>query len=1117
MQNKRIRWSYVVCVVIALVTMYVIRFAHNATTTPETPPTPPTLPTLPAPSASSPVLTSPAIPTTPTAQLRRSLFPAPQSTLDDLRQRLTASDARILGWNPEGGYDVLLTPATLATFTATGIRAEASPLPMTPKLRRALTQSPTVDVAMVFATPVHARALATQYGGQRVGDTVRLTLPSAEVSRLIATSPELLASDLVYEARLYTHASRSDRFLSADTLQLENTWLRGEGEIVGVLDSGCSFGASGWANAHRGLKTRMIRLCGQPWGEVIKDGSDPSGHGTHVAGCIAGTGDFSTNKRFRGVAPGARLFFQGAALKATDFFVPETMDTVYDEVYRAGGRIHSNSWGDNPQTDSAGYAEPPDYGLIAWANDRYVWEHQDFLPLFASGNEGADLDFDGIADLRTLYSRTTTAKNSLVVGAAESYQVEGKTSDGVASVTYSAYPIFDGKISDRLSDDPIAAAPGEQDVRGLAIFSCTGPLADGRIKPDIVAPGTQIVSALRTGLAGLKTTLTTANGASASERQYYTTLSGTSMSTPLTAGACAIIRQYCREVLGIERPTSPVVRALLIGGANSMYPGQFGDGPDREFYSADPNGREGFGLISLQRSLTPESGRPTVLSFTATAETALTYTVTVTEAAPFRATLVWNDYPAPVYATQALVNDLDLTLTNATGEVVAYANGLTAPDRINVVERIDATLAPGTYTLSVTVHRMPFPGGEAALVIHTPEATPTPYLAYTPLTHLKPETETPLHAKLLWPETASDTLTLELLTDGEWAPQASLTLPARPAGENVDYRFVDAAGNVMGTYRVPVATTVKLTVATESEAWILATPSLHDTIDVIPGQRVTCTAQDTEVFTYNGSVGNALYRITGWTLSDGTTTYASGNTATATFDVPTDTGALTLTWTTGDAETAPPYGFVHITLDGEDHVLRHGDTFTFPHAYAGHGYWQATSTGPQYKGGDQLLNVTKDATFHSALPDVLTTTDTDGDGYRDNEELLDKTDPFDPTSVPTPPRLQIHEDPPVRTPVPDKTARHIAFTASDNAEVTRIEILSRKKGATTWTHTAIFDKPAQATVTPLAAETEYCIRIADPLGWNTYTHTYSTTRPTHTITSPIYTLRLTPGYLLRLR
>ncbi len=1041
---------------------------------------------------------------------------------------LRSQSVEILGWHPEGGYDVFLSTATLQTLTGQGVRAEASPLPVTPQLRRALARYPEVETTMIFATRERAQAVATQYDGNCVRDAVRMKLPTDEAIALIQSSPDLLASDLYFEAQPFNAAARADRFLGADTLQLENSLLRGEGEIIGVMDTGCSVGVDNWAeSAHPGLKQQVIRLSPQPWGYQITSGQDFNGHGTHVAGSIAGDGTGSKNGRFRGVAPGARLLFQNAMndAKSSYLSLPPTMDAVYDEVYRTGGRLHSNSWGERADfsRDPA-----PVYSLFAWANDRYVWEHQDFLPLFAAGNEGCDLDFDGVSDLRTIGSFTTASKNALVVGAAESYQVLGKTFDGVPRVLYKNILAYaDGEAAaESLLADSTTAAPGDKDIRGVALFSCTGPLPDGRIKPDIITPGTQIVS---TALDGLSPSLRTLCGASEDELENYTRLSGTSMATPLTTGACAVIRQYCREVLGVEKPSSPLVRALLISGAKSIYPGQFGDGLLREIDSPAPNGREGFGLTSLTRSLTPETGAPIVKTFTYSPTTQLTQQITLTEAATLRATLVWNDYPAPVYAEQALVNDLDLTLLDAQGQVVAYANGLDAPDTSNVVERIDAELLPGTYTVCVSASRVPFEGGAAALVILAPEQASTPTLLHTPIVTAAANTATDVVAKLLWPQTSTDAPTLEVQdAAGNWTTCSSMALPAQAAGTQLSYRISAPGAKTIGPYRVFIGEAIPLTIATDTATtdasdrlnWLLATPSVHSTLSVVPGQQITCTAQDTEVFTYEGEISTALYRVSGWSLTSGGKEHEAGTGTTATFAIPENVTSLTLTWITGSVETADN-GFVVIQLGSSQTCLPYGSDFTFPAPFVPHGYWQKdwSSDDTIYFEGDVLKNVTENCAFSSYAYTRNSTEDTDKDGYSDLEEDADMTDYDDAESVPQPPQLYILETPPVRSPVSGNDAYNVNFTAVDNAELAIIMIRSRMKGEEEWDEDT-FEYPNLATVTPLGYETEYQILVADSLGWDSKSGSPSETRPEHCVTSPIYTLKSTyyaPGYLFRVQ
>ncbi|HPT17664.1 MAG TPA: S8 family serine peptidase, partial [Kiritimatiellia bacterium] len=125
-----------------------------------------------------------------------------------------------------------------------------------------------------------------------------------------------------------------------------------------------------------------------------------------------------------------------------------------------------------------GAADAGAYGAAARAVDAFVQAHPDFLVVAAAGNAAVDLQpADGVADAGSVGS-PATAKNVLAVGAAE-----GRTA--VARVWRDSWP--EDFAVEPIALDRMAQADGPQ---GLAAFSGRGPCADGRIKPELVAPGT---------------------------------------------------------------------------------------------------------------------------------------------------------------------------------------------------------------------------------------------------------------------------------------------------------------------------------------------------------------------------------------------------------------------------------------------------------------------------------------------------------------------------------------------------------------------------------------------------------------------------------------------------
>ena len=238
--------------------------------------------------------------------------------------------------------------------------------------------------------------------------------------------------------------------------------LYGTGQIVAVADTGLDLGAND-ATIHPDFYGRIVE--GQAWGRATWD--DPDGHGTHVAGSVLGDGTQSSGL-YAGVAPEASLVMQ-SVLDANNGLggLPADLRDLFTDAYDAGARIHTNSWG------AALYGA---YNTDSWNVDRFAWDHKDVTVLMAAGNEGEDLDADGVIDADSI-STPGTAKNCITVGATENYR---------PSLNF----IWGSGYGSPISSDYTADGPD-----GLAAFSSRGPVDDGRLKPDLVAPGTWVCSA----------------------------------------------------------------------------------------------------------------------------------------------------------------------------------------------------------------------------------------------------------------------------------------------------------------------------------------------------------------------------------------------------------------------------------------------------------------------------------------------------------------------------------------------------------------------------------------------------------------------------------------------
>ena len=549
---------------------------------------------------------------------------------------------------------------------------------------------------------------------------------------------------------------------AADTLGVRPVWngfpeapggLQGEGEIVAVADTGLDTGKL--STMHPDFRSHILEL--QAFGRK-GDPSDPDGHGTHTAGSVVGDGSAwlsadlggcilacDPDNAPKGMAPKARLVFQSIAdAEGALAGVPEDPGELYGAAYDVGARVHSNSYG----SDAAGA-----YDLQAMLLDRFIETHPDMLITFSAGNSGVDLGLNGIIDLGSIGS-PATAKNTMSIGASEDNRgavfSTGDLGDALLGVqaglpTYTTYALF---------YIPPAGIPIETDYmsnnsEGMVAFSSRGPTLDGRIKPDIVAIGTNVLSTRTSLLPPEDIELhywgRASTGSSASEPKagdypttldpYYAFVGGTSMSNPLTAGAATVVRQYLRRVRGFGDPSAALVKTAMTAGAYELqgqYPGLFRD------VDARPDFSEGWGRVDVANTIAPDGPAhayfyddPVGLRTAGVAR----YTIDVTDTTvPLRVQLGWTDVTANVLALKTLVNDLDLIVTAPDGTVYRGNKFSERADTVtpsapnpadgNHIDNIEGITVPanavqaGKWTVDVKGYTVPAAPQKFALVLH---------------------------------------------------------------------------------------------------------------------------------------------------------------------------------------------------------------------------------------------------------------------------------------------------------------------------------------------------------------------------------------------------------------
>jgi putative cell wall-binding protein len=534
----------------------------------------------------------------------------------------------------------------------------------------------------------------------------------------------------------------------------------GSTQIVAVADTGIGDGTA--AGAHPDIPSgRVVAI--YSWTSpnspgcynVQPDGARDvdSGHGTHTA--VSVLGDGGLGGRGMGTAPAAGLVFQ-AVEEYLDLFggcgafpdgyylvgLPLDLHDLYQQAYGDEANFHSNSWG---TSDTAG-----DYTTDSKNTDDFVFDNPGFLVTFSAGNDGVDADEDGVVDPGSLGS-PATAKNVLAVGASEGLRPDDWPCD--TGLTYANDDPYQagtcsamggvnslGTAGSRwgFAAEPLLSDVTAGDAEQMAPFSSRGPTDDMRIRPDVVAPGTWILSGYSGQYReGYGTTVNPVNllyqwdGWGIPFDQDYKYMGGTSMSNPLAAGAAAVAADFYQKA-HLHAASAALVKATLINSARDLLD-ENNDGLDDNDFPI-PNIHEGWGIIDLDGATDGSHQYVDHIVGIGTSDS-VSYQYTVdTGGSEFKATLVWSDHPSAEIALANLVNDLDLEVTAPDGTTVYAGNNFVGgwsepsmtPDQVNNVENVFvASAAAGPWTVTVHGSNVPMGPQPFALVVDG-DLTPPP-------------------------------------------------------------------------------------------------------------------------------------------------------------------------------------------------------------------------------------------------------------------------------------------------------------------------------------------------------------------------------------------------------
>ena len=505
----------------------------------------------------------------------------------------------------------------------------------------AINSDGTVNLQVDVFTEVplsEARKRVLDHGGTILGTT-------PEISQLFVRLPamalwELASEDMVQwiDEEPAPPENENDGVrtnVSANVVQSSPYHLNGTGVQVAMWDGGRV------DPTHPDFKDRL----------TVAESPKPanSEHATHVAGTLAGDGSNSADQggspnQWRGVAPGVDII---------SYVNDNAFAEHRDAINAHGADLSQNSWGPRISTEDGNCDRYGDYDQTSRNFDRIVtgFYGKRIPVVFSAGNERNDRDCNmipGFVNYTNVPATGQSSKNTIVVGATNS------------------------------------------DNDSMTEFSSWGPVDDGRIKPDLVAPG----------------------GESVGDNEIWSTLPsktygpkfGTSMAAPVVSGSIALILQRYRGICPAsgEDPLPSTVKALLVQTTHDLNDGT-------TWFNRGPDYASGYGRINVKDAI---DMIPYHIEASLDNEAIDTYEIIVSHQEAIKVTLAWDDVPAAMNnGGNTLVNDLDLELVAPDDTVhqpwildpaEPTESAIRGVDNRNVVEQVVVIRPmPGTWTIRV--------------------------------------------------------------------------------------------------------------------------------------------------------------------------------------------------------------------------------------------------------------------------------------------------------------------------------------------------------------------------------------------------------------------------------
>ncbi len=437
-----------------------------------------------------------------------------------------------------------------------------------------------------------------------------------------------------------THNANAAISTGANLLGVSPYNLSGSGLTIGMWDGGSG------RSTHQEFGSRM----------VVKDGSAPIDHATHVGGTLIASGVVASA---RGMASAATVDSYdwnsdlsemtnrgatGTGQAATRIYLSNHSYgyvSGWNYTGGAGSPTRTWEWHGNGTTATSIAEDFGRYNTYSRDIDSLIFSAPYYLIFQSAGNDRSDNPSPGQAVALSPGSSTVVSYDPALHPAGDDIYRGGFENIGFRGLSKNIVTV--GSVNDAVNS-------GNRNVSNASIsaFSSWGPTDDGRIKPDLVANGAGIYSSL--------------NGSNTS----YGTYSGTSMSSPNACGSAALLVQQYGQLFPGGAMRAATLKGLLIHTADDL--GR--SGPDYKFGWGLMNVKAAADLLndhqanSIKQRITEDQVSSSVTSFR--------FPFVWDQTSPIRATLSWTDPAGTATSTSdlrspRLVNNLQLKLIAPNG------------------------------------------------------------------------------------------------------------------------------------------------------------------------------------------------------------------------------------------------------------------------------------------------------------------------------------------------------------------------------------------------------------------------------------------------------------------